>query len=49
MNYQPTRFNILPEVIKNLLIINGLFFLGSMVLESTFGIDVNRLLGLYVP
>ena len=49
MNYQPTRFNILPEVIKNLLIINGLFFLGSIVLESTFGIDVNRLLGLYVP
>lgn len=49
MNYQPTRFNILPEVIKNLLIINGLFFVGSIVLESTFGIDLNRLLGLYIP
>ncbi|QTN39532.1 rhomboid family intramembrane serine protease [Cryomorphaceae bacterium] len=49
MNYQPTRFSILPEVIKNLLIINGLFFFGSLVLESTFGIDLNRILGLYVP
>ncbi|MCE2495287.1 MAG: rhomboid family intramembrane serine protease [Flavobacteriales bacterium] len=49
MNFQPTRFNILPEVIKNLLIINGLFFVGSLVMQSTFGMDLNRILGLYVP
>ncbi len=49
MNYQPTRFNILPEVIRNLLIINGLFFFGSLVLQSAFGIHLNRILGLYVP
>lgn len=49
MNYQPTRFNILPEVIKNLLIINGLFFVGTLVMQSAFGIDLGRILGLYVP
>ena len=39
----------MPEVIKNLLIINGLFFVGSLVMQSTFGMDLNRILGLYVP
>jgi membrane associated rhomboid family serine protease len=44
-----TRFQMLPEVIKNLLIINGLFFLATIVLESTFGINLIRLLGVYIP
>ncbi|MHB1279362.1 MAG: rhomboid family intramembrane serine protease [Bacteroidia bacterium] len=47
---QPARFghfNILPPVVKNLLIINGLFFLGSYVVTDRFGMDVFHLLGLH--
>ncbi len=43
------RFQLLPEVIKNLLIINGLFFLATASLGSVFGIDLGGLLGLYLP
>ncbi|MCC5917108.1 MAG: rhomboid family intramembrane serine protease [Cryomorphaceae bacterium] len=39
---------MLPEVIKNLLIINGLFFLATIVLYS-FHIDLIKILGIYVP
>jgi len=46
--YQPRRFNMLPEVIKNLLIINGLFFLASLALGQ-FGFDLIKTLGLYLP
>lgn len=46
---QSTRFSMLPEVIKNLLIINGLFFLATIVFDSTLGINLIRLLGVYVP
>lgn len=49
MYQRPTRFNLLPEVIKNLLIINGLFFLGTIVLSNVAGLDLNRILGLYLP
>ena len=45
----PQRFSLLPEVIKNLLIINGLFFLGYIVLSSAFGINLIERLGLYLP
>ncbi len=46
---QPARFghfNILPPVVKNLLIINGLFYVGSMVIMSRFNINVIAILGL---
>lgn len=46
--YRPGGFNILPPVIKNLLIINVLMFLATVVLEN-FGIDLNYILGLYYP
>ncbi len=49
MYQRPLRFNLLPEVIKNLLIINGLFYLASVVLGSVFGLDLARLLGIYLP
>lgn len=39
---------MLPEVIKNLLIINGLFFVATIAL-SNFGMDLVETLGLYVP
>lgn len=47
---QPARFghfNILPPVVKNLLIINGIFFLGTYVVTERLGIDVFHLLGLH--
>lgn len=43
------RFNILPTVVKNLLIINGLFYLGTVSIQSTFGLDITDYLGLYFP
>lgn len=49
MNYRPQGFQFLPPVIKNLLIINGLMFLGSNVLGQTMGINFNHLLALFFP
>lgn len=51
MSYQQIRpggYNILPPVVKNLLIINGLFFLGTYAF-ATMGIDLVKLLGLFTP
>ncbi|HAD97846.1 MAG TPA: DUF1751 domain-containing protein [Cryomorphaceae bacterium] len=49
MYQRPLRFNLLPDVIKNLLIINGLFFVATWVIGSTFGRDLGQILGLYLP
>lgn len=49
MYQRPTSFKLLPEVIKNLLIINGLFFLATGVFASVFGVDLVKMLGLYLP
>lgn len=46
-NYRPSGFQILPPVVKNLLIINGLFFLATIALSST--IDLTQYLGLHYP
>lgn len=43
------RFSIMPTVVKNLLIINGLMFLGMVSIRSTFGIDITKWLGLFFP
>lgn len=48
-NFRFRQFKLLPEIIKNLIIINGLFFLGTFVIRNTFGIDLTRYLGLYFP
>jgi membrane associated rhomboid family serine protease len=45
--FRPTGFQLLPPVVKNLLIINGLFFLATITFESTFRIDLTKLLGLH--
>lgn len=45
--YRPSAFKLLPDVVKNLLIINGLVFLSTNVLASKFGIDLNSMFGLY--
>lgn len=42
-----TGFKLLPEVVKNLLIINGLFFLATYVLGSSFDVDLVKYLGLH--
>lgn len=43
------RFSLMPTVVKNLLIINGLMFLGMISIRSTFGIDITQWTGLYFP
>ncbi len=45
--HSPGRFSILPPIVKNLLIINILCFLATIVLKSTFSIDLYKLLGLH--
>tara|TARA_B100001758_G_C18168600_1_gene483031 strand:- start:2 stop:739 length:738 start_codon:yes stop_codon:yes gene_type:complete len=44
--YRPTSFSQLPEVVKNLLIINGLFFLATISLDN-YGIDLTQKLALH--
>lgn len=46
--YRFGGFQILPPVVKNLLIINGIFFMAYIVLKK-FGIDLNDILGLHYP
>ena len=46
MNYRPSSFRHLPEVVKNVLIINGLFFLATITLDS-MGFDMYRFFGLH--
>jgi len=43
--YRSTSFSQLPEIVKNLLIINGLFFLAKMTLASK--IDMDKLFALH--
>jgi len=42
-------FNMLPDGVKHLMIINGLFFLATITLQNTFGIDLAQSLGLHYP
>ena len=46
MNYRPSSFSHLPDVVKNLLIINALFFLATITLDG-MGFDMYKLLGLH--
>jgi membrane associated rhomboid family serine protease len=45
--YRPRGFTLLPTVVKNLLIINGLFFLAQLVAGESFGIRLEDHLGLH--
>ncbi len=47
--YRPSGFTMLPPVVKNLLIINGIFFLATIALHNGLGIDLVRYLGLHYP
>ncbi len=42
-------FSVLPPVVKNLLIINGLCYLANVVFEMRFNMSLNETLGLYYP
>jgi len=46
-NFKPQPYSLLPEVVKNLLIINVLFFIGQNIAEMKFGIDLAQSLGLH--
>lgn len=46
-NFRPSGFNVLPTVIKNLLIVNGLFFLATIVFELKLHTDLSDYLGLH--
>jgi membrane associated rhomboid family serine protease len=45
--FRPGRFEILPLVIKNLLIINGLVFLAQVTLEARFGDTITNMFALH--
>lgn len=45
--YRPSRFQVLPPVVKNLLILNGLFFLATFVFKEKFDYDLTEKLGLF--
>lgn len=48
--FQPRGFSLLPVVVKNLLIINGIFFLATIVFERALHLDLIDFLGLhYLP
>ena len=47
--YRPNSFSVLPLVVKNLLIINGLFYLATLVFQSQLKIDLSDTLGLHYP
>ncbi|MDB9895620.1 MAG: rhomboid family intramembrane serine protease [Flavobacteriales bacterium] len=44
--YKPSSFSQLPEIVKNLLIINGLFFFATISLQK-LGIDLVKIFGLH--
>ncbi len=46
---RPGNFSILPPVVKNLLIINGLLFLATVVMADKGWIDLTEKLGLFYP
>ncbi len=45
--YRPTGFRVLPPVVKNIIIINVLFYLATIGLGSAFNIDLTDILGLH--
>ncbi|MBR5782284.1 MAG: rhomboid family intramembrane serine protease [Bacteroidales bacterium] len=46
-NFRPSGFSVLPTVVKNLLIINILFFLATIAAETTLRINLSDYLGLH--
>jgi len=47
--FRPRGFSLLPPLVKNLLIINGMMFLAQIVAEKSFGFRLEDILGLHYP
>ncbi|NVK04518.1 MAG: rhomboid family intramembrane serine protease [Flavobacteriia bacterium] len=47
--YRPQSFSILPPVIKNLIIINALFLLGTFVVGNVYNVSLSYYLAMYFP
>ena len=47
--YRPGGFSMLPMVVKNLLIINGLFFLATLAFDTALRVNLVQYLGLHYP
>ncbi len=45
--YRPQGFRMLPPVVKNLLIINGIMFLATLAVKNSTGFDLSNILGLH--
>ena len=45
--FRPQGFSILPLVVKNLLIINGIFFLATITMDSVWHVDLAKYFGLH--
>ncbi len=45
--YRPSSFKLLPDVVKNLLIINGLFFIATYAIQQRFQFDLTDFFGLH--
>jgi len=48
-DFRPAPISLLPPVVKNLLIINGLLFLATVVFADRGWLDLTQTLGLYYP
>ncbi len=48
-NFRFAGSSMLPPIVKNLLIINGLCFLANVVMESRFNLSLNEICGLFYP
>ena len=46
-DYRPQGFAILPPIVKNLLIINGIMYLATLAFAYQFEVDLSRVLGLH--
>lgn len=49
MQIGPARYQMLPPVIKNLMIINVLFFLTTITAQRVYGLDLSDYLALFFP
>lgn len=45
--YRPMRWQILPPVVKNLMIINGIMYLATVVFDERLGLNLTQYLGLH--
>ncbi|MGQ9847327.1 MAG: rhomboid family intramembrane serine protease [Bacteroidales bacterium] len=45
--YSPSGFRLMPPVVKNILIINGLLFLATYIFAGKFNLDLTNYLGLF--